>query len=120
MKVLQFILFALSGVLLLLVLCPVPAATTDNMECVQGRFSDVLSDDATGDIVLHIEDVSTRYYINRGSMRGVSVDHLQQEIGRRIRICYVQSVFQKLFGLTSPLHAVQVHIESEEFYSELK
>ncbi len=77
------------GILIILILRPVPQPTPENTSCCKGLVEKVF-ESGTRDITIKLRGDKKTYYINRGLERGLNLDTLQKLLNRTVEIRYIR------------------------------
>ena len=108
------------GILALALLNPIMHTTQQDSELVTGVVAWIEESGGPGDVFIKLKDHSRNYYINRGTERGLDINHAKDvALHRRVHIYYARH-WTPLdpFGMNK--HVTKLVLGSEVLYDETR
>jgi hypothetical protein len=96
---------------------PVPIVTENEALSISGTVEKLFAG-STNDIVIKLRDNKTRYYINRGTERGLNIDSLKNKILNKPVVLKYPDYWTPLDPNNKVIHISKVETESEVLFNE--
>lgn len=98
---------------------PVPIVTEDQCQVATGKVLQV-SEGSSYDVFIQLENISTRFYINRGLERGLDLQSLRRDLmGKEVTLKYPH-YWTPLDPMNSTRHVFKLELDGKVLFDETK